>query len=49
MRLGGDGDDFGQVHCAEEAAATWWDRNARPRPILFRFEGLLMAPALDGL
>lgn len=49
MRLGGDGDEIGQVHCAEEAAATWWDRNARPRPILFRVEGLLTARALDGL
>lgn len=49
MRLGGDDDEIGQVHCAVEAAATWWDRIARPRPILFRFDGLLMTPALDGL
>lgn len=38
-----------QVRCAVETAATWWDGNVRPRPILSRFDGLLTAPALDGL
>ena len=26
---------FGQVHGAVKAAATWWDRNAWLRPVLF--------------
>lgn len=49
MRLGGDNDENAQFRCAVKAAATWWNRDERPSPILFRSEGLLTAPALEGL